>query len=87
MTTEELLPDKYREKASEYRKGTDTMDVWFDSGRILSSVVMLIIFCIESSIGGLSIWFSMRPFFCYVTLLTSQCTHIVIMLNTQIEFR
>jgi hypothetical protein len=70
MTTEELLPEKYREKASEYRKGTDTMDVWFDSGRILSSIVMIIIFFIESSIGGL----------------TSQCTHIVIMLNTQIEF-
>jgi isoleucyl-tRNA synthetase len=27
VTTEELLPDEYREKASEYRKGTDTMDV------------------------------------------------------------
>lgn len=29
---EDLLPDKYRDKASEYEKGTDTMDVWFDSG-------------------------------------------------------
>jgi isoleucyl-tRNA synthetase len=36
MTTEELLPGKYRDKALEYRKGTDTMDVWFDSGSILS---------------------------------------------------
>ncbi|KAI3980072.1 hypothetical protein MKX01_042726 [Papaver californicum] len=32
MTVEELLPEKYRNKASEYQKGTDTMDVWFDSG-------------------------------------------------------
>ncbi|RVW55724.1 Isoleucine--tRNA ligase, chloroplastic/mitochondrial [Vitis vinifera] len=31
MTVEELLPDKYRNKASDYEKGTDTMDVWFDS--------------------------------------------------------
>lgn len=32
MTVEELLPAKYRDKAAEYEKGTDTMDVWFDSG-------------------------------------------------------
>ena len=32
MTVEDLLPDQYRDKASEYEKGTDTMDVWFDSG-------------------------------------------------------
>lgn len=32
MKVEELLPDKYRDKASDYDKGTDTMDVWFDSG-------------------------------------------------------
>lgn len=32
MTVEELLPDKYRDRAAEYEKGTDTMDVWFDSG-------------------------------------------------------
>lgn len=32
MGVEELLPDKYRAKASDYQKGTDTMDVWFDSG-------------------------------------------------------
>ncbi|WRX16504.1 Aminoacyl-tRNA synthetase [Theobroma cacao] len=31
MKVEDLLPDKYRNKASEYEKGTDTMDVWFDS--------------------------------------------------------
>lgn len=32
MSTEDLLPEKYRQNASEYYKGTDTMDVWFDSG-------------------------------------------------------
>lgn len=32
MTVEDLLPSKYRDKAAEYEKGTDTMDVWFDSG-------------------------------------------------------
>ncbi|WMV10287.1 hypothetical protein MTR67_003672 [Solanum verrucosum] len=31
MAVEELLPEKYRDKASNYEKGTDTMDVWFDS--------------------------------------------------------
>jgi len=34
MTVEDLLPTKYRDKAAEYEKGTDTMDVWFDSGTI-----------------------------------------------------
>uniref|UniRef100_A0A453CBR8 Isoleucyl-tRNA synthetase n=1 Tax=Aegilops tauschii subsp. strangulata TaxID=200361 RepID=A0A453CBR8_AEGTS len=38
MPTEELLPEKYRDKASEYRKGTDTMDVWFDSGSSWAAV-------------------------------------------------
>lgn len=33
MSVEELLPERYRAEASSYRKGTDTMDVWFDSGR------------------------------------------------------
>ncbi|KAI8561647.1 hypothetical protein RHMOL_Rhmol04G0356800 [Rhododendron molle] len=32
MRVEDLLPDVYRHKAPEYEKGTDTMDVWFDSG-------------------------------------------------------
>lgn len=32
MTVEDLLPAKYHDKAAEYEKGTDTMDVWFDSG-------------------------------------------------------
>lgn len=34
MTVEELLPENYRDKASDYEKGTDTMDVWFDSGKL-----------------------------------------------------
>lgn len=32
MRVEDLLPNAYRHKAPEYEKGTDTMDVWFDSG-------------------------------------------------------
>ncbi|XP_059632729.1 isoleucine--tRNA ligase, chloroplastic/mitochondrial [Cornus florida] len=39
MTVEELLPHKYRDKASEYIKGTDTMDVWFDSGSSWAAVL------------------------------------------------
>ncbi|GLT91885.1 hypothetical protein SLE2022_097470 [Rubroshorea leprosula] len=39
MTEEELLPEKYRDKASEYEKGTDTMDVWFDSGSSWAAVL------------------------------------------------
>lgn len=31
-TTENLLPDKYKSQANELEKGTDTLDVWFDSG-------------------------------------------------------
>ncbi|OMO59452.1 Aminoacyl-tRNA synthetase, class Ia [Corchorus capsularis] len=39
MRVEDLLPDKYRSKASEYEKGTDTMDVWFDSGSSWAAVL------------------------------------------------
>ncbi|KAL5701234.1 isoleucine--tRNA ligase [Ranunculus cassubicifolius] len=39
MTTEELLPEKYHSKASEYQRGTDTMDVWFDSGSSWAAVL------------------------------------------------
>ncbi|GMJ02014.1 ovule abortion 2 [Hibiscus trionum] len=39
MTVEDLLPEKYRDTASEYEKGTDTMDVWFDSGSSWASVL------------------------------------------------
>ncbi|XP_042474785.1 isoleucine--tRNA ligase, chloroplastic/mitochondrial-like isoform X1 [Zingiber officinale] len=39
MSTEDLLPEKYRQNASEYYKGTDTMDVWFDSGSSWAAVL------------------------------------------------
>lgn len=39
MSVEELLPEKYRDNGRKYRKGTDTMDVWFDSGSSWASVV------------------------------------------------
>lgn len=32
MSNEDLLPESYRSEASQFRKGVDTMDVWFDSG-------------------------------------------------------
>ncbi|KAF8936331.1 hypothetical protein BGZ47_009554 [Haplosporangium gracile] len=32
LTTEELLAPEYRNDGNTYRRGTDTMDVWFDSG-------------------------------------------------------
>lgn len=38
MSVEELLPEKYKADAHNYRKGTDTMDVWFDSGSSWASV-------------------------------------------------
>ncbi|MBD1842556.1 isoleucine--tRNA ligase [Cyanobacteria bacterium FACHB-63] len=37
LSIEELLPQKYHGK--NYRKGTDTMDVWFDSGSSWAAVV------------------------------------------------
>ncbi|XP_054804548.1 isoleucine--tRNA ligase, chloroplastic/mitochondrial [Prosopis cineraria] len=39
MPVEDLLPAKYRDKAAEYEKGTDTMDVWFDSGSSWAAVL------------------------------------------------
>ncbi|KAJ3695585.1 hypothetical protein LUZ60_000962 [Juncus effusus] len=39
MSTEDLLPEKYRDVASNYFKGTDTMDVWFDSGSSWAAVL------------------------------------------------
>lgn len=39
MTVEQLLPANYRDKAAEYEKGTDTMDVWFDSGSSWAAVL------------------------------------------------
>lgn len=35
---EELLPESYRNNGHTYRKGTDTMDVWFDSGSSWAAV-------------------------------------------------
>lgn len=32
MEESELLPASYKDEADKWRKGTDTMDVWFDSG-------------------------------------------------------
>jgi isoleucyl-tRNA synthetase len=39
MSVEELLPKKYQENANQYRKGYDTMDVWFDSGSSWAAVL------------------------------------------------
>jgi isoleucyl-tRNA synthetase len=39
LSVEELLPASYRQNGKSYRKGTDTMDVWFDSGSSWAAVV------------------------------------------------
>ncbi len=39
LSVEELLPEPYRSDGKTYVKGTDTMDVWFDSGSSWASVV------------------------------------------------
>ena len=39
METEDLLPEQHKAKAASLRKGTDTMDVWFDSGSSWNGVV------------------------------------------------
>jgi isoleucyl-tRNA synthetase len=39
LTVADLLPEPYRADADQYEKGTDTMDVWFDSGSSWASVV------------------------------------------------
>ncbi len=38
MSIEELLPATYRHNGHNYRKGMDTMDVWFDSGSSWAAV-------------------------------------------------
>jgi isoleucyl-tRNA synthetase len=38
LSIEELLPPSYRHNGREYRKGEDTMDVWFDSGSSWAAV-------------------------------------------------
>ncbi len=39
ISVEELLPEQYRNNGRTYRKGTDTMDVWFDSGSSWAAVL------------------------------------------------
>jgi isoleucyl-tRNA synthetase len=39
LSVEELLPEQYRNNGKSYRKGTDTMDVWFDSGSSWAAVL------------------------------------------------
>jgi isoleucyl-tRNA synthetase len=39
LTVEDLLPEAYRHDGQTYRKGMDTMDVWFDSGSSWAAVV------------------------------------------------
>ncbi|MEH1847017.1 MAG: isoleucine--tRNA ligase [Nostoc sp.] len=39
LSVEELLPQSYRQNGKSYRRGTDTMDVWFDSGSSWAAVV------------------------------------------------
>ena len=38
LPVEDLLPEAYRNNGRTYRKGTDTMDVWFDSGSSWAAV-------------------------------------------------
>jgi isoleucyl-tRNA synthetase len=38
LSVEELLPESYRNNGHQYRKGMDTMDVWFDSGSSWAAV-------------------------------------------------
>lgn len=39
LSVEELLPPTYRNNGRKYRKGMDTMDVWFDSGSSWAAVL------------------------------------------------
>jgi isoleucyl-tRNA synthetase len=39
LSVEELLPEQYHNNGQSYRKGTDTMDVWFDSGSSWAAVL------------------------------------------------
>ena len=39
LEVEDLLPEEHKAKAGEYVRGTDTMDVWFDSGSSWAGVV------------------------------------------------
>lgn len=46
MEVADLLPDKHKADADKYRKGTDTMDVWFDSGENSHRIIM----CLRGSL-------------------------------------
>lgn len=39
LPVEQFLPEQYRNNGKSYRKGTDTMDVWFDSGSSWAAVL------------------------------------------------
>lgn len=39
LDVSDLLPESYRSNGKTYRKGTDTMDVWFDSGSSWAAVL------------------------------------------------
>ena len=39
LPVEDLLPETYRNNGNTYRRGTDTMDVWFDSGSSWAAVL------------------------------------------------
>ncbi|MBF2098517.1 MAG: isoleucine--tRNA ligase [Gloeomargaritaceae cyanobacterium C42_A2020_066] len=39
LPVSDLLPPRYRDNGHTYRKGTDTMDVWFDSGSSWAAVL------------------------------------------------
>ena len=40
LSNDELLPEPYRSNGKTYRKSTDTMDVWFDSGSSWAAVLV-----------------------------------------------
>ncbi|MCO5558729.1 hypothetical protein L7F22_012315 [Adiantum nelumboides] len=39
LGVEDLLPEEYKQEAEQYVKGSDTMDVWFDSGSSWAAVL------------------------------------------------
>ncbi|MCY7391921.1 MAG: class I tRNA ligase family protein, partial [Leptolyngbyaceae cyanobacterium CAN_BIN12] len=49
LSIEELLPEPYRSNGKTYRKSTDTMDVWFDSGSSWAAVLKSDEFSVLSS--------------------------------------
>lgn len=49
LSVADLLPEPYRSNGRTYRKGTDTMDVWFDSGSSWAAVLDSAEFSVLSS--------------------------------------